>query len=185
MSAKPTTHSLRQMTGWRAAAVWLVTASGIVAIGFAELFNPADWIIVLMFVTVIVSFGMVGAVVVVRLPGNLVGWLLWGSGVALVWAFPNDFKVGGILLAGAHPRGNGLRVGGRADHLEGAAEPRRLVHAPGRLLLGLRPSSRSSTPGSRSSRPAPPGRALRRVAQHMGLATRDSDAPDPDAHLLP
>ena len=39
-----------------------------------------------MFITVIASFGLVGAVLIVRLPGNLVGWLLWGSGVALVWA---------------------------------------------------------------------------------------------------
>lgn len=86
MSSQPTIHSQTRLTGWRAAAIWLVTASGIVAIGFAEIFNPADWIVVLMFVTVIVSFGVVGAVLVVRLPGNLVGWLLWGSGLALVWS---------------------------------------------------------------------------------------------------
>src|SRR5258705_13636450 len=86
MSSHLTIQSQMRLTGWRASAIWLVTALGIVAICFAEIFNPADWIVVLMFVTVIVSFGLVGAVLIVRLPGNLVGWLLWGSGVALVWA---------------------------------------------------------------------------------------------------
>ena len=74
------------MTGWRAAVVWLVAASGILAIALGQVLNPADWIIVLIIGEVVMSFGLVGAVVVTRLPGNQVGWLLWGSGAALGWS---------------------------------------------------------------------------------------------------
>ena len=63
MSTEPTSPSQTRMTGWRAAVIWLVTASGIVAVDrFRRVFNPADWMIVLMFITVIASFGLVGAV---------------------------------------------------------------------------------------------------------------------------
>lgn len=74
------------LIGWGAAIIWLVAASGIVAIGLAEVFNPDAPIVVLIVAGVVMSFGLVGAVVVVRLPGNLVGWLLWASGVGLGWA---------------------------------------------------------------------------------------------------
>jgi len=86
MSAQIATLPPHRLSGWRAGAVWLVAASGIPAIVLAEIFNPADWIAVLMFGTVLLSFGLVGAVLVTRLPGNRVGWLLWASGSALAWA---------------------------------------------------------------------------------------------------
>jgi len=82
------------MTGWRAAIVWLVAASGIVAIALGQLLNPADWIIVLIIGEVVMSFGLVGAVVVTRMPGNLVGWLVgWliasrRPGNRIGWVFP-------------------------------------------------------------------------------------------------
>ena len=75
-----------RLIGWGAAIIWLVAASGIVAVGLAEVFNPDAPIVVLIVAGVVMSFGLVGAVVVVRLPGNLVGWLLWASGVGLGWA---------------------------------------------------------------------------------------------------
>ena len=74
------------MTGWRAVAVWLVAASGIVAIVVSQVANPADLIVALIIGEVVVSFGVVGAVVVTHLPDNLVGWLLWASGAVLGWA---------------------------------------------------------------------------------------------------
>ena len=74
------------MTGWRAVAVWLVAASGIVAIVVSQVANPADLIVALIIGEVVVSFGVVGAVVVTHLPDNRVGWLLWGSGAVLGWA---------------------------------------------------------------------------------------------------
>jgi hypothetical protein len=86
MSGGPTGGPQATMTRWRATFVWLVAASGIAAIVLGQVFNPADWVIVLIIGGIIMSFGLVGAVVVTRLPGNLVGWLLWGSGAALAWA---------------------------------------------------------------------------------------------------
>ena len=75
-----------RMTGWRAVVVWLVAASGIVAIVVSQVANPADLIVALIIGEVVVSFGVVGAVVVTHLPDNRVGWLLWGSGAVLGWA---------------------------------------------------------------------------------------------------
>lgn len=75
-----------RLAGWRAAIIWLVAASGIVAIGLAEILDPVDWLTVLIIAEVVVSFSLVGAVVVVRLPGNPIGWLLWASGAGLGWA---------------------------------------------------------------------------------------------------
>lgn len=81
-----TTRTQIRMTGWRAVAVWLVAASGIVAIVVSQVANPADLIVALIIGEVVVSFGVVGAVVVTHLPDNRVGWLLWGSGAVLGWA---------------------------------------------------------------------------------------------------
>ena len=75
-----------RLTGWRAALIWLVAASGIVAIALAQIWNPADWVIVLIIAEVMVSFVLVGSVLVVRLPENPIGWLLWASGAGLGWA---------------------------------------------------------------------------------------------------
>jgi len=75
----------QRLTGWRVAAVWLVAVSGTIAIGLAQIIDPYSWIVVLTIAGVVASFGLVGAVLVVRLPGNRVGWLLWASGVALGW----------------------------------------------------------------------------------------------------
>ena len=75
-----------RMTGWRAVAVWLVAVSGILSIIVSQVANPADLIVVLIIGEVVVSFGVVGAIVVTHLPDNRVGWLLWGSGAVLGWA---------------------------------------------------------------------------------------------------
>ena len=74
------------MTGWRAVVVWLVAASAIAAIAVGQVANPADLIVALIIGEVVVSFGVVGAVVITHLPDNRVGWLLWGSGAVLAWA---------------------------------------------------------------------------------------------------
>ena len=74
-----------RLTGWRVAVVWVVAVSGTVAIGLAQVFNPDSWVIVLTVAGAVESFGLVGAILVVRLPGNPVGWLLWASGAALGW----------------------------------------------------------------------------------------------------
>jgi hypothetical protein len=85
MSARRAGPPEARVTGWRAALIWLVAMSGIVAIGLGQIFNPTDLIIILIIGEVVVSFGLVGAVIVTRVPGNPVGWLLSGSGAALGW----------------------------------------------------------------------------------------------------
>jgi hypothetical protein len=75
-----------RMTGWRAVAVWLVALSGVLWIIVSQVAKPADLIVVLIIGEVVVSFGVVGAIVVTHLPDNRVGWLLWGSGAVLGWA---------------------------------------------------------------------------------------------------
>ena len=85
MSGRPPGPEHR-LTGWRAALIWMVALSVILPIGLAQLFNPAELITLLIFSEVMVSFALVGAIVVTRLPGNPIGWLLWSSGAALAWA---------------------------------------------------------------------------------------------------
>jgi hypothetical protein len=96
------TDPAQRLTGWRAAVVWVVAVSGFVAIGLGQILNPDSLIVVLIIGAVIESFGLVGAILVVRLPGNPVGWLLWASGAALAWA------VAGVTYA-TH---SGLACGG-------------------------------------------------------------------------
>ena len=76
----------KRLAGWREAAVWFVALSSIAAIALAQIFNPGDWIIVVIVGEVVVSFALVGSVLVTRRPDDLVGWLVWGSGSALGWA---------------------------------------------------------------------------------------------------
>jgi hypothetical protein len=75
-----------RLIGWRAAVVWLAAVSGLVAILLAQILNPDSWIVVLTIAGVIAAFGLIGAVVVIRMPANPVGWLLWASGAGLGWA---------------------------------------------------------------------------------------------------
>ena len=75
----------RPLAGWRATLVWLVALSVIVAIAVGQVFNPADLITLLIIGQVVVSFAVVGAILVIRVPGNPVGWLLWVSGAGLAW----------------------------------------------------------------------------------------------------
>jgi len=75
-----------RLTGWRATVIWLIAVSGILAIGLAQILNPDALSVLLIIAAVIGSFCLVGAVLVVRVPGNPVGWLLWAAGAALAWA---------------------------------------------------------------------------------------------------
>ena len=84
-SDRPTEVIRHPLTGWRAVLVWLVALSGVVAIALGQVFNPADLITLLIIAEVIVSFVVVGAILVIRVPGNPVGWLLWASGAGLAW----------------------------------------------------------------------------------------------------
>ena len=58
----------RPLAGWRAMLVWLVALSVIVAIAVGQVFNPADLITLLIIGQVVVSFAVVGAILVIRVP---------------------------------------------------------------------------------------------------------------------
>src|SRR4029079_874050 len=91
----------RRMTGWRAAAVWLVALSGIAAIVLGQIFNPSPVIILLIIVGVIGAFGVVGALLVIRLPANPIGWLLWVVGTGLGWAIAGvAYGTGSVATCG-------------------------------------------------------------------------------------
>jgi len=85
MSDRPPEVTHHPLSGWRAVLVLLVDLSVIVAIALGQVFNPADLITLLIIGQVFVSFAVVGAILVIRVPGNPVGWLLWASGAGLAW----------------------------------------------------------------------------------------------------
>jgi len=86
MTTGPTTPGARPMTGPHAVAVWLVAASGFLAIILAQLLNPADLAFVLVLEAVIGPFSVVGALLVTRLRRNPIGWILLAGGTLIAWA---------------------------------------------------------------------------------------------------
>ncbi len=86
MTVHPAAHRGR-LTGWRAGLVWAVVAVDLAAgsAGCVGVLLSADtpaWVVVL-FMVMLSSFGMVGALVVTRQPRNLVGWILWATALLL------------------------------------------------------------------------------------------------------
>lgn len=78
----------------KALAVWgaWLLSVGLVAFGVANVLSsgPADVVSIVSGLTgsiAAVSLATVGAILVTRLPGNLVGWLLWAAGVLLGLSF--------------------------------------------------------------------------------------------------
>ena len=76
-----------RQSGWRAAAVWLVIGIGLALLIACDVLVPdrgqmPKWALV-TFTVMAGSLGIVGALVVTRQPRNAVGWILWGSSIAL------------------------------------------------------------------------------------------------------
>ena len=65
---------------------WLVAAAAILTFAVANVFYPAadtDYLVTAMFGTIVLAFVLVGALLCVRVPSNVIGPLLLGSGTTL------------------------------------------------------------------------------------------------------
>jgi hypothetical protein len=83
MSEDPTGAARARMTGWRAVVVWLmVVLDGLLTLSTATA-PDSPLLMVLIILAAIGSFAVVGAILVIRLPGNPVGWILWVAGVVI------------------------------------------------------------------------------------------------------
>jgi hypothetical protein len=79
----------------------LVAVSGIAAIVIGQVFNPDSLVVILIIVLVIGGFGFVGALLVIRLPANPIGWLLWVTGTGLGWAIAGvAYGTGSVATCG-------------------------------------------------------------------------------------
>src|SRR6187549_3073421 len=83
-----------RLTGWRAAAVWLVVAAELVYV-VASLFLVAERLDMPLFARAlfaleVASIGIVGALVATRQPRNVIGWILWSAAIAVTWSIAGD-----------------------------------------------------------------------------------------------
>ena len=95
------THPGR-LTGWRAALVWLVvgleltlTAARYVAIplGANMPVGAAGVVVAILFVGMVASLGVVGALVVTRQPRNPVGWILWVASCLVALSIVSEIAI--------------------------------------------------------------------------------------------
>jgi hypothetical protein len=77
--------SSRSLSGGWTALVWLTVASALLVLFAAQWFEPVP-LVGLLLIMVVASFGIVGAIVATRLPGNAIGWILWASGTFMGWS---------------------------------------------------------------------------------------------------
>jgi class 3 adenylate cyclase len=81
MNNRPQTIQTPTLTGWLARAIWLVPVLDIAVLALFAILIPRglDPVLFATFALMIASFGLVGAVVTIRLPRNPIGWILWIS----------------------------------------------------------------------------------------------------------
>jgi hypothetical protein len=74
-----------RLTGWRAAATWLVVAVDLAAVLACLLLIPEqpglEKAVIAIGLGLVASFGLVGAFIAVRVRGNPIGWILWGASI--------------------------------------------------------------------------------------------------------
>ena len=70
-----------RLTGTWAALIWLVPALDLAALALLAVLLPRDPdpVFFLSFALWVASFGFVGGLIAIRIPGNAVGWILWVS----------------------------------------------------------------------------------------------------------
>ena len=81
----------RARTSRRALLVWAIVAIDLVAIVAAAVGGPGldlgeNVAFGLIFGSIVGSFGAVGAILLLRLPGNPIGWIYWLSATAIAWS---------------------------------------------------------------------------------------------------
>ncbi|MGZ8513981.1 MAG: hypothetical protein ACXWXA_02975 [Candidatus Limnocylindrales bacterium] len=80
MTAVGTRPDPGRLTGWRGAAAWLVVAlDALLIMSTAAVPGMPIVVVVLLVLGAILSFGIVGAIVVTRLPRNPIGWIPWAT----------------------------------------------------------------------------------------------------------
>ncbi len=74
-----------RLTGWRAAATWLVVAVDLAAVLACLVLIPEqpglEKAVIAIGLGLVASFGLVGAFIAVRVRGNPIGWILWGASI--------------------------------------------------------------------------------------------------------
>lgn len=83
-----------RLSGWRARGVWLVVAADLVWIAASVAIMPERPDLPLwgmaIFILMVASFGLVGALVATRQPRNPIGWILWSTSIIVTFAIAGD-----------------------------------------------------------------------------------------------
>ena len=97
--ARSTALGSSRLTGWKALAVWAAVPIDVATIIGSFIFvfvagGSADGVLLGATVTIITvgTFGIVGALMVTRLPRNPIGWILWSTGITIAGSiFGNSY----------------------------------------------------------------------------------------------
>lgn len=87
----------RRLSGWRAGLIWLIVAVDLIATlgrsALAPLTPDMPPTAFLLFVVMVASFGLVGALIVTRRSRNPVGWILWTAATMLTLSIISDYAI--------------------------------------------------------------------------------------------
>jgi hypothetical protein len=80
MRARSAPSAPGRLTGWRAAIVWLVVGADVAIILALLVVPDSSVLVVALVLAVVAAFGVVGAIIVTRMPRNPIGWILLATG---------------------------------------------------------------------------------------------------------
>lgn len=106
--ARSTALGSSRLSGWKALAVWAAVPIDVATIIGSFIFvfvagGSADGVLLGATVTIITvgTFGIVGALLVTRLPGNPIGWILWSTGITIAGSiFGNSYAQFSVVSHG-------------------------------------------------------------------------------------